>query len=166
VSENGKAEAVGIDARDRRCGAPWGSVGLYGDIDFALQLALQKGKCAASVRHDCKASVSRSCAITALLFKALSGILTMMNGEEAVRVYEVLWSILAICGGLFLLLRSRWFIELNARAFETLYHRTGLAAFRVQSHEMRKPYMNVLVPLLGVGFVAVGILILFSQVSV
>jgi len=89
-----------------------------------------------------------------------------MSGDDAVRIYEVLWSILAICGGLFLLFRSQWFLELNARAFEMLYHRTGLAPFRVQSQEMRKPYMNVLVPVLGLGFVAVGVLILFGQVSV
>jgi hypothetical protein len=39
-------------------GVAWGIVARYGDTDFALQLALQKGKCAASVRHDCKATVS------------------------------------------------------------------------------------------------------------
>ena len=89
-----------------------------------------------------------------------------MNGDDAVRIYQVLWSIFAICGGLFLLFRSRWFIEANARAFETLYLQTGLHPFRVQSREMQKPYMNMLVPLLGVGFIVVGILILFGRVSV
>jgi hypothetical protein len=90
----------------------------------------------------------------------------MMSGEDAVRIYEVLWSILAICGGLFLLFRSRWFIEANARAFETLYLQTGLSPFRIQSREMLKPYMNMLVPLLGVGFIVVGVLTLFGRVSI
>ena len=89
-----------------------------------------------------------------------------MSGEDAVRIYEVLWFVLAICGGLLLLFRSRWFIEANARASETLYLRTGLSPFKVQSSEMRKSYMNMLVPLLGVGFVVVGILILFGRVSI
>jgi len=36
-------------------GVAWGMVARYRDTDCALQLALQKGKRAASVRHDCKA---------------------------------------------------------------------------------------------------------------
>jgi hypothetical protein len=71
----------------------------------------------------------------ALLLVILCDILSTMSGEDAVRIYEVLWSILAICGGLFLLFRSRWFIEANARAFETLYLQTGMYPFRVQSRE-------------------------------
>ncbi len=89
-----------------------------------------------------------------------------MNGEDAVRIYEAVWSVLAICGGLFLLFFSRWFIELNAMAFELLYLRTGFPLFKVQSRDMQKSYMNTLVPLLGLGFIAVGILILFGRVSV
>jgi hypothetical protein len=89
-----------------------------------------------------------------------------MSGEDAVCIYEVLWSILAICGGLFLMFRSRWFIVANARAFEKLYLQTRLSPFRVQSREMQKPYMNLLVPLLGVGFIVVGMLILFGRVSI
>jgi hypothetical protein len=92
--------------------------------------------------------------------------LHIMNGDDAVRIYEVLWSILAICGGLFLLFHSRWFIEANSGTFETLYLQTGLSPFRVQSREMRKPYMNMLVPLLGIGFIVVGLLILFGRVSI
>jgi hypothetical protein len=61
-----------------------------------------------------------------------------MNGDDAVRIYQVLWSVLAICGGLFLLFRSRRFIEANARAFEKLYLQTGLHPFGVQSREMQK----------------------------
>jgi len=34
----------------------WRRMARYGDAKLALQLALQKGKRAASVRHDCKAS--------------------------------------------------------------------------------------------------------------
>jgi hypothetical protein len=90
----------------------------------------------------------------------------MMSGEDAVRIYDILWSILAVCGGLFFFVFTRRFIELNARAFERLYERTGLVMFRVQSQEMRKPYMIVLVPVLGLGFVAAGVLILLGQVRV
>jgi len=32
----------------------------YGEVEFALQLALHKGKRAASVRHDCKASTNEA----------------------------------------------------------------------------------------------------------
>ena len=46
-------------------GAAWRSLGLYGEADFALQLALQKGKRAASVRHDCKASASGLAGVSA-----------------------------------------------------------------------------------------------------
>ena len=56
--------------------------------------------------------------------------------------------------------------ELNAKAFSKLYHQTNFEALKVQSDEMKKPYMDVLVPMLGVVFVVVGALILLGKITV
>jgi len=57
VSEYGKAEASEYRCTRFAKRPTWRVVVRYGRAAFALQLALQKGKHAASVRHGCKASV-------------------------------------------------------------------------------------------------------------
>lgn len=77
--------------------------------------------------------------------------------------FEILWSAGAIVGGMILIFFRKWFTKSNSRALFNLYKKTNFHPFEIQSREMSRPYMDILVPILGVAFVVVGFVTLIKN---
>jgi hypothetical protein len=89
-----------------------------------------------------------------------------MSTNEFKSIFESVWSILAISGGLCLIFFYDWFISSNSRTFLNLYKKTNINLFRNQAKEMEKPYMKILVRVLGVAFVVLGFLTLLGVTEI
>ena len=77
-------------------------------------------------------------------------------------IYETVWSVLAICGGLYLLFFREQFIRLNSKAFLRLYEKTGFILFKRQGEEFNSNYMRVVVGLVALIFIGAGVLTLLG----
>ena len=77
--------------------------------------------------------------------------------------FEILWSVVAIAGGIVLIGFRKWFTDSNSRAFSKLFKATRFQMFKSQSQEMNKPYMGILVPILGIVFLIVGLITLINN---
>ncbi|MFC1613192.1 hypothetical protein ACFL23_02555 [Patescibacteria group bacterium] len=83
-----------------------------------------------------------------------------MNPNTFGRVWDIIWSLFAICGGLVILFNRNWFISSNSRAFLKLYKKTNFSLFKRQAEDMNKEYMHLLVVVLAIFFIVIGIRIL------
>lgn len=79
------------------------------------------------------------------------------------RIYEIVWSLLAVYGGIQLLFFRERFIARNSQAFLKMYERTKFPLFKRQAEGMKQPYMNILGLFLGIVFLVLGVLLLLGR---
>ena len=61
------------------------------------------------------------------------------------KVYNSALTVFGIGFGVLLIFFNKWFTKSNARVLMSLYEKTHFNLFKLQSEEMSKPYMRVLV---------------------
>jgi hypothetical protein len=72
-------------------------------------------------------------------------------------LFQALWSVSAIVGGLLLLLFREEFIQGTERGFRKWYAKTGFFLFQLQAENTDSTYMRMVIVLVAVGFILVGI---------
>jgi hypothetical protein len=73
------------------------------------------------------------------------------------QVYYLIWSVLAVVGGVLILLFRKDFLKRNARAFEYLYEKTHFGVFKHQAEKMDTAYMRTVSTIVAIGFVMLGL---------
>ena len=76
--------------------------------------------------------------------------------------YNTIWSILAIIGGIYLLMFREKFIKGIERGFNEWYAKTGFFLFRIQSEDADSTYMRMVTVLVASMFIIVGIITLLK----
>lgn len=82
--------------------------------------------------------------------------------NSAQTVMYVLWSILAICIGLFSAFFNKKFTEGNAKRFEWMYKKTNISIFKNQAEQMKSGSMQLFSRLIGVAFIVIGVVTLLK----
>ena len=77
--------------------------------------------------------------------------------NEFAKVYYISWSVLAIIGGILLLLFREKFIQGTERGFRKWHAKTGFFLFRLQAENTDGTYMRMVTVLVAVIFIVVGI---------
>lgn len=77
--------------------------------------------------------------------------------DHAPYIFQLLWAIIAVPLGLAMLLWPSSFMRRNANAFRTLFAATGLRIFEVQSQQVMRPYMRLIIPAIGVMLIATAL---------
>jgi hypothetical protein len=85
-----------------------------------------------------------------------------MNENEFGRVFEIVWSLFAISGSVYVLFNRNWFIQSNSKIFLKLYQKTNISLFKYQAEGMNQDYMHLLVIVLSILFILTGMKILFG----
>ena len=84
-----------------------------------------------------------------------------MDGFE--RIYNFIWSVGALSFGILMVLFRNWFIKANSQAFLALYKRTNFYIFKIQSEEMNRPIMHLVVVIVGMMLIISGIQLLLGN---
>ncbi len=73
------------------------------------------------------------------------------------QIYYLLWSGIAIAFGMGLLFFRKRFLDANANRYLKLYEKTNFYPFKKSAEEMKKSYMHILVPFIGLMLIFAGI---------
>lgn len=73
------------------------------------------------------------------------------------QVYEIVWSVLAIIGGILLLVFREKFIEGTERISRSWYDRTGFFVFRLQAENTDSTSMRMVSVVVAIIFIVVGL---------
>jgi uncharacterized membrane protein YphA (DoxX/SURF4 family) len=87
-----------------------------------------------------------------------------MNVEIFHRIYDIIVSILLICGGYYFLVFRQQIDQSNIERLKKLYDKTHLSLFRRMAEQTALSPNNILVIFIGSGFIIFGILLLFGYV--
>jgi hypothetical protein len=79
-------------------------------------------------------------------------------------LYEKLWPIVVILGGIYVLISREKLVRQNARAFLRLYEITKMQFFKTEGESFDSTYMRMVSVLVGVIFIVVGVLALTGNV--
>jgi hypothetical protein len=80
------------------------------------------------------------------------------------RVYYLIWSVLAISGGMLILSFRKEFLKRNAHALEYLYKKTHFILFKRQAEKMETGYMLVVSTIVAIGFILLGSFTLIQNI--
>lgn len=82
--------------------------------------------------------------------------------NEVGNTYQIIWSILAIIGGVLLLVFRERFIQGTERRFRIWYNKTGFFVFKLQAENTDSTYMRMVSVLVAIMFIVVGIFTLLK----
>ncbi len=81
-------------------------------------------------------------------------------------IWNIIVGVIAIYVGVVSVFFNRWGTEFNARGFEWIYKKTNISIFKFQSEGIRKMPMRVFMFVLGLIFLAFGIMTLLKNILI
>ena len=79
-------------------------------------------------------------------------------------IYYIIWSVVAIGGGVLLLFFREKYIKLIERGFRNWYNKTGFFLFKLQAENTDSAYMRMVTVIVAIVFIAVGIITLIQNI--
>jgi hypothetical protein len=83
----------------------------------------------------------------------------MSSGET---IYEIIWAVLAICGGTWSLFSMNLFIQGNVKLCKYLFDKTGLRVFKYYADNMDSDAVRLTAYIVAIVLIAAGIKILWG----
>ena len=80
------------------------------------------------------------------------------------RIFNILWSIFAFGGGIYLIIYREQFMKLSERVLRNRYKQTGFFLFKLQAENMNTAYIRTSMPIVGIFFLIAGIIVFLQNI--